>query len=166
MATSAGGLQYVGLDWYGMIQSVPSPRLQHGAAQTHSKQSEAKLADAVDCCSGAEKQRSADTSRYGTTLNARIASIGQAHDIPATYLDYDQVYTVRIVDTNHQAGDQVRYRTFVQLLFHAKRQHEDAVACWSLWEGAQRAREVQLRKPALPAVECVGIKPLALDTES
>lgn len=94
--------------------------------------------------------------RYHATLNAPTAMIKHSGEIPITYLNKGQAYTLNVVDThNQQPGAHVRYRTFVRVSFEDEQQRERPAACWQLWKEGRGTNEAHHRGGRLQAVEYV-----------
>ena len=95
--------------------------------------------------------------RYHVTLNAPTAMIKQADEIPVTYLNKGQAYTISIIDTNPMPIGQVppRYRTFIRISFEDDQQRQRPSACWQLWKEGRGMNEAHHRGGRLQAVEFV-----------
>nr|POF15260.1 isoform 2 of grainyhead-like protein 2 like [Quercus suber] len=94
--------------------------------------------------------------RYHVTLNAPTAMIKHPDEIPITYLNKGQAYTLNVVDTrNQQPGAHVQYRTFVRVSFEDEQQREKPAACWQLWKEGRGTNEAHQRGGRLQAVEYV-----------
>ncbi len=95
--------------------------------------------------------------RYHVTLNAPTAMIRQADEIPVTYLNKGQAYSMTIVDTAAAvpAAAPVRYRTFVRVSFEDEQQRQRPAACWQLWKEGRGMNEAHQRGGKLQAVEYV-----------
>lgn len=74
--------------------------------------------------------------RFDTTLHAATAMLRSPSDIPVTYLNKRQVYTISVVDTAPSARnhDLKRYRTTVRIAFDEEEQRRTAQSCWRLWK--------------------------------
>lgn len=100
---------------------------------------------------------SAEKFRFHVTLNAPTAMIKQADEIPVTYLNKGQAYSVSIVDTTPTlplpAG--TRYRTFVRISFEDEQQRQKPATCWQLWKEGRGTNEAHQRGGKLQAVEYV-----------
>ena len=57
-------------------------------------------------------------------------------DIPVTYLNKRQVYTVSVIDNSSlvQNNDLKHYRTTLRIAFDEEDQRRNAPACWRLWK--------------------------------
>lgn len=64
-------------------------------------------------------------------------------DIPVTYLNKRQVYTISVVDTAPPAkGQEVkRYRTTLRIAFDEEYQRSTAPQCWRLWKDGRGTLE-------------------------
>lgn len=78
-------------------------------------------------------------------------------EIPITYLNKGQAYTLNITDTTsqHPPGSQPRYRTFVRVSFEDPDQRKKPAACWQLWKEGRGTTEAHHRGGRLQAVEFV-----------
>ena len=78
-------------------------------------------------------------------------------DIPVTYLNKGQAYTLNILDTHHNkhSAHQAWYRTFVRVSFEAEEQRQKPSACWQLWKEGRGTNEAHQRGGLLQAVEYV-----------
>lgn len=94
--------------------------------------------------------------RYHVTLNAPTAMIKHADEIPVTYLNKGQAYTLNVVDTHSQQGAPgAKYRTFVRVSFEDEQQRQKPAACWQLWKEGRGTNEAHQRGGRLQAVEYV-----------
>lgn len=100
---------------------------------------------------------SAEKFRFHVTLNAPTAMIKQADEIPVTYLNKGQAYSVSIVDTNPTMPlpHGTRYRTFVRISFEDEQQRQRPATCWQLWKEGRGTNEAHQRGGKLQAVEYV-----------
>ena len=100
---------------------------------------------------------SADKFRFHSTLNAPTAMIKHADEIPITYLNKGQAYSLSIVDTHAMIPLQpgTRYRTFVRVSFEDDEQRQKPGVCWSLWKEGRGQNEAHHRGGKLQAVEYV-----------
>ncbi|KAL8997081.1 MAG: hypothetical protein Q9169_003571 [Polycauliona sp. 2 TL-2023] len=98
-----------------------------------------------------------DKFRYQVTLNAPTAMIKHADEIPVTYLNKGQAYTISIADTLSMAPSPtpVRYRTVVRISFEDQQQRQRPAACWQLWKEGRGLAEAHQRGGKLQAVEYV-----------
>jgi hypothetical protein len=95
--------------------------------------------------------------RFHTTLNAPTAMIKHADEIPVTYLNKGQAYTISIFDTRPPGmqATPIRYRTFVRVSFEDEQQRARPGACWQLWKEGRGSNEAHQRGGKLLAVEYV-----------
>jgi hypothetical protein len=95
--------------------------------------------------------------RYHVTLNAPTAMIKSADEIPVTYLNKGQAYTISLVDTApvQVSSAPVTYRTFVRISFEDEQQRQRPGACWQLWKEGRGTNEAHQRGGRLQAVEFV-----------
>ena len=80
------------------------------------------------------------------------------NEIPITYLNKGQAYTMSIYDTmppmnTHTQG--LRYRTYVRVSFEDEQQRAKPGACWQLWREGRGSNEAHQRGGKLLAVEYV-----------
>lgn len=83
--------------------------------------------------------------------------IRSADEIPVTYLNKGQAYTLNVVDTAPQQSvvGQLKYRTFVRISFEEESQRQRPGACWQLWKEGRGTNEAHQRGGRLQAVEYV-----------
>jgi hypothetical protein len=83
--------------------------------------------------------------------------IRQADEIPVTYLNKGQAYSMTIIDTSASAPAAVgvKYRTFVRVSFEDEQQRQRPAACWQLWKEGRGTNEAHQRGGKLQAVEYV-----------
>jgi len=94
--------------------------------------------------------------RYHVTLNAPTAMIKHPDEIPVTYLNKGQAYTISIADTApHSPGSNARYRTYIRISFHDEGQRAKPAQCWQLWKEGRGTNEAHQRGGRLQAVEFV-----------
>lgn len=100
---------------------------------------------------------SAEKFRFHVTLNAPTAMIRSADEIPVTYLNKGQAYSVSIVDTmpNLPSPTGMRYRSFVRISFEDEQQRQKPATCWQLWKEGRGTNEAHHRGGKLQAVEYV-----------
>jgi hypothetical protein len=110
-----------------------------------------------DMSMSAPMPSSAEKFRFHVTLNAPTAMIKHADEIPVTYLNKGQAYSVSIVDTAPTmplpAG--TRYRTFIRISFEDEQQRQRPATCWQLWKEGRGTNEAHQRGGKLQAVEYV-----------
>ncbi|KAJ4300692.1 hypothetical protein N0V90_002780 [Kalmusia sp. IMI 367209] len=95
--------------------------------------------------------------RYHVTLNAPTAMIKHADEIPVTYLNKGQAYTISLVDTapTQASSAPIRYRTFIRISFEDEQQRQRPASCWQLWKEGRGTNEAHQRGGRLQAVEFV-----------
>lgn len=95
--------------------------------------------------------------RYHVTLTAPTAMIKHADEIPVTYLNKGQAYSVNIVDNlgASPSPSPVRYRTVIRISFEDQQQRQRPAACWQLWKEGRGLAEAHQRGGKLQAVEFV-----------
>ncbi|KAI0382505.1 CP2 transcription factor-domain-containing protein [Hypomontagnella monticulosa] len=100
---------------------------------------------------------SADKFRFHSTLNAPTAMIKHADEIPVTYLNKGQAYSLAVVDTaaTMPIVPGTKYRTFVRISFEDDQQRQKPGVCWSLWKEGRGTNEAHQRGGKLQAVEYV-----------
>lgn len=100
---------------------------------------------------------SAEKFRFHSTLNAPTAMIKQADEIPVTYLNKGQAYSLTIADTNGAVPiiPGTKYRSFVRISFEDEQQRAKPGVCWSLWKEGRGTNEAHQRGGKLQAVEYV-----------
>lgn len=100
---------------------------------------------------------SAEKFRFHVTLNAPTAMIKHSDEIPITYLNKGQAYSVSIVDTalTLPLPPGTRYRTFIRISFEDEQQRQRPATCWQLWKEGRGTNEAHQRGGKLQAVEYV-----------
>ncbi|KAI1773083.1 CP2 transcription factor-domain-containing protein [Hypoxylon cercidicola] len=100
---------------------------------------------------------SADKFRFHSTLNAPTAMIKHADEIPVTYLNKGQAYSLTVADTSASMPilPGTKYRTFVRISFEDDQQRQKPGVCWSLWKEGRGTNEAHQRGGKLQAVEYV-----------
>lgn len=100
---------------------------------------------------------SAEKFRFHATLNAPTAMVKHAAEIPVTYLNKGQAYTLSIMDTGVTlpVSPGTKYRTYVRISFEDEQQRQKPGVCWSLWKEGRGTNEAHQRGGRLQAVEYV-----------
>lgn len=100
---------------------------------------------------------SSEKFRWQITLNAPTAMVKHAEEIPITYLNKGQAYSISIVDSNPSVPlpPGTKYRTFVRISFEDEQQRQRAGYCWQLWKEGRGSHEAHQRGGKLQAVEYV-----------
>ncbi|KAL4786201.1 CP2 transcription factor-domain-containing protein [Aspergillus varians] len=95
--------------------------------------------------------------RYNVTLRAPTAMINHQNEIPITYLNKGQAYSLSVVDTAppQLSSQPVKYRTYVRVSFQDDEQRSKPAACWQLWKEGRGTSEAHHRGGKLQAVEFV-----------
>lgn len=101
--------------------------------------------------------QSVENFRFHVTLNAPTAMIKHADEIPVTYLNKGQAYSVSVVDRGASAPlpPGTRYRTFIRISFEDEQQRQRPATCWQLWKEGRGTNEAHQRGGKLQAVEYV-----------
>jgi hypothetical protein len=83
--------------------------------------------------------------------------IKQSDEIPVTYLNKGQAYSLSVVDTTpHPPSSQpCKYRTYIRVSFEDEQQRSKPSACWQLWKEGRGLNEAYQRGGKLLAVEYV-----------
>jgi hypothetical protein len=100
---------------------------------------------------------SSQNFRYHVTLNAPTAMIKSSDEVPVTYLNKGQAYSISLVDTApvQPSAAPVKYRTFIRISFEDEQQRQRPAACWQLWKEGRGTNEAHQRGGRLQAVEFV-----------
>ncbi|KAF3053480.1 hypothetical protein E8E11_010012 [Didymella keratinophila] len=95
--------------------------------------------------------------RYHVTLNAPTAMVKQSDEVPVTYLNKGQAYSISLVDTapGQASPAALKYRTFIRISFEDEQQRQRPAACWQLWKEGRGTNEAHQRGGRLQAVEFV-----------
>ncbi|KAH7095223.1 CP2 transcription factor-domain-containing protein [Paraphoma chrysanthemicola] len=95
--------------------------------------------------------------RYHVTLNAPTAMIKSSDEVPVTYLNKGQAYSISLVDTApvQTSPAPAKYRTFIRISFEDEQQRQKPAACWQLWKEGRGTNEAHQRGGRLQAVEFV-----------
>ena len=106
---------------------------------------------------------SAERFRFNSSLNAPTAMIKHSDEIPVSYLNKGQAYSLTIVDTQATMplAPGTKLRTFVRVSFEDKEQRQKPGVCWSLWKEGRGTSEAHKRGGKLQAVEYVEPTPPA-----
>jgi len=83
--------------------------------------------------------------------------IRSAEEIPITYLNKGQAYTISVFDTMPPMPtiSPIKYRTFIRVSFEDEQQRAKPSAYWQLWKEGRGANEAHQRGGKLLAVEYV-----------
>ena len=83
--------------------------------------------------------------------------VKSADEIPITYLNKGQAYSVSISDSQPLGPRPapVRYRTVIRISFEDEQQRQRPSACWQLWKEGRGLAEAHMRGGRLQAVEYV-----------
>jgi hypothetical protein len=82
--------------------------------------------------------------------------IKQPDEIPVTYLNKDQAYSISVFDITPPASLQpLKYRTYIRVSFKDELQRSEPAACWQLWKEGRGSNEAHQRGSKLLAVEFV-----------
>jgi hypothetical protein len=95
--------------------------------------------------------------RYHVTLNAPTAMIKSSDEVPVTYLNKGQAYSISLVDTApvQTSTAPLKYRTFIRISFEDEQQRQRPASCWQLWKEGRGTNEAHQRGGRLQAVEFV-----------
>ncbi|KOC10406.1 CP2 transcription factor [Aspergillus flavus AF70] len=96
--------------------------------------------------------------RYHVTLRAPTAMVRDQNEVPVSYLNKGQAYSVSVVDSAPPPpmnGQPVKYRTYIRVSFQDKEQRSKPAACWQLWKEGRGLNEAHQRGGKLQAVEYV-----------
>ena len=94
---------------------------------------------------------------FHVVLNAPTAMIKHAEEIPVTYLNKGQAYSITIVDKEPTLPrpTSARFRTFIRVSFEDEQQRQRPATCWQLWKEGRGTNEAHQRGGKLQAVEYV-----------
>lgn len=78
-------------------------------------------------------------------------------EIPVTYLNKGQAYSISVVDTAppQESTQPLKYRTYIRVSFDDEQQRSKPAACWQLWREGRGSNEAHQRGGKLLAVEYV-----------
>lgn len=95
--------------------------------------------------------------RYNVTLRAPTAMIKQADEIPVTYLNKGQAYSISVTDTSPPRvnSNSIKYRTYIRVSFEDGQQRAKPATCWQLWKEGRGSNEAHQRGGKLLAVEYI-----------
>ncbi|OJD24804.1 hypothetical protein ACJ73_03826 [Blastomyces percursus] len=99
--------------------------------------------------------------QFNVTLKAATAMVKDPDEIPITYLDKDQAYTMSILDTAPMtSGAQpLKYRTFIHVSFEDDERRSKPASYWQLWKESRGFNEAHHRAGKLLTVEHVDLNP-------
>jgi hypothetical protein len=99
----------------------------------------------------------AEHLRYFAMLHATTAMVKDNEEVPVTYLNKNQSYSLTIKDRNPTASlaPGTRYRTHVRVSFDEALQRQKPATYWSLWRDNRGSAEAYQRGGKLQAVEFV-----------
>jgi hypothetical protein len=83
--------------------------------------------------------------------------IKNPEEIPITYLNKGQVYTITVMDSTPPTSDlqSLRYRTYIRISFEDDEQRSSPAAYWELWKNGRGLSEAHQHDGRLLAVEYV-----------
>ncbi|KAA8646231.1 hypothetical protein EYZ11_012010 [Aspergillus tanneri] len=95
--------------------------------------------------------------RYHITLRAPTAMVKDQDEIPVSYLNKGQAYSISVADTAPPAtsAQPTQYRTYIRVSFQDKEQRSKPASCWQLWKEGRGFNEAHQRGGKLQAVEFV-----------
>ncbi|KAB8216616.1 CP2 transcription factor-domain-containing protein [Aspergillus novoparasiticus] len=104
--------------------------------------------------------------RYHVVLHAPTAMFDHARDIPVTYLNKAQTYTITVVDSRPPVApaQPVQYRTRIGIAFEELTHRSNPALCWQLWHDARGGSDAERRGSSPCAVELVALKGCGLET--
>ncbi|OGM46621.1 CP2 transcription factor [Aspergillus bombycis] len=99
-------------------------------------------------------------SRYHVILHAPTAMFDHARDIPVTYLNKAQAYTITVVDSRPPVApaQPIQYRTRIGIAFEEPTHRCNPTLCWQLWHDARGKSDAERRGGRPCAVELVALK--------
>ncbi|KAL9051895.1 MAG: hypothetical protein Q9162_005733 [Coniocarpon cinnabarinum] len=96
--------------------------------------------------------------RFRTILKAQTAMIKHPQDVPVTYLNKSQVYTIRVEDSllrEAVVDPSLKYRTAIRISFEDDQQRKNPATSWQLWNEGRGTNEALKRGVKPRAVEYV-----------
>ncbi|KAI3055892.1 transcriptional regulator family: Grainyhead/CP2 [Aspergillus niger] len=98
-----------------------------------------------------------ETLRYRITLRAPTAMINDQAEIPVTYLNKGQAYSVSVIDSTPppMTMRSIKYRTYIRVSFQEEEQRAKPAVCWRLWKEGRGSDEAHRRGGKLQAMEYV-----------
>ena len=83
-----------------------------------------------------------------------------ARDIPVTYLNKAQAYTITVVDSRPPVApaQPVQYRTRIGIAFEEPTHRSNPATCWQLWHDARGGSDAERRGSRPCAIELVALK--------
>lgn len=83
--------------------------------------------------------------------------VKHADEIPVTYLNKGQAYSISVVDTSPPSPSMLprKYRTYIRVSFEDEQQRSKPATCWQLWKEGRGSSEAHQRDGKLLAVEYV-----------
>ncbi|KAI1911234.1 hypothetical protein LOZ53_000733 [Ophidiomyces ophidiicola] len=104
-----------------------------------------------------ESETYQESFRFNVALRAATAMIKDNDDIPVTYLNKGQAYTINVQDIDPMASgaQPIKYRTCIRVSFDEEGQRSRPAACWMLWKEGRGSNEAHQREGRLLAVEHV-----------
>ncbi|GKZ98184.1 hypothetical protein AnigIFM59636_002417, partial [Aspergillus niger] len=102
----------------------------------------------------ASNSKPGETLRYRVTLRAPTAMFNDQAQIPVTYLNKGQAYSVSVIDSTPppMTTQSIKYRTYIRVSFQEEEQRAKPAACWQLWKEGRGANEAHGRGSKLQAV--------------
>ncbi|EFR04866.1 hypothetical protein MGYG_07869 [Nannizzia gypsea CBS 118893] len=98
-----------------------------------------------------------DDFRFHSTLHAATAMVQGPDDIPITYLNKGQIYTLTVSDAGGMelGSYPTKYRTTVRITFEDEKQRSKPASYWKLWQEGRGANRAYQSESTLLAVEYV-----------
>ncbi|KAF7596994.1 transcription factor [Aspergillus hancockii] len=106
--------------------------------------------------------------RYHVTLHTPTAMFDASREIPITYLNKSQAYSMTVVDTSPPApiAHPAQYRTRIGISFEEAAHRASPAPCWQLWHDARGSSDARQRGGRPCAVEFVGFKHRGRETQN